>query len=325
MEHKMIQWGILGLGSIAHEFALAIKNSEYGALQSVASRDSALAKEFAGNYEATSFYGSYSELVNDPTVDVVYIATPHVFHKEQAILALEAGKHVVCEKPFTLTKNDAAEIFALARSKNLFIMEALWTRFFPLMDKLREIIEQKRIGEITAIEASFGFSADFDADSRLFNKELGGGALFDVGVYLLSFVQMVLGAPKRIEAGVDLGLTSVDEKGTYRLFYEGGVQARLDCSVVTDLPNDAKIFGTKGSITIHQEFWRPERMLLDVTDKGLKEYQFEIESTGYSYEIDAVSQLLLSGEQRLEHPLMPWNDTLETLAMVDEIYRQFPF
>ncbi|MGL1902594.1 MAG: Gfo/Idh/MocA family oxidoreductase [Fibrobacterales bacterium] len=325
MEHKMIRWGILGLGSIAHEFALAIKNSEYGQLHAVASRDSAIAKEFAGNYEAEAYYGSYSELVNDSQIDVVYIATPHVFHKEQAILALEAGKHVVCEKPFTLKKSDAEEVFALARSKNLFIMEALWTRFFPLMDKLREILDQKRIGEITSLEASFGFSAEFDADSRLFNKELGGGALFDVGVYLLSFSQMILGAPERIEAGVDLGLTNVDEKGTYHLFYDSGAQARLNCSVVTNLSNDAKIVGTKGSIAINQEFWRPERMLLEVTDKGLKEYQFEIDSTGYSYEIDAVSQFLLSGEQGLEHPLMTWNDTLETLGMVDEIYRQFPF
>ncbi len=323
MSEKRINWGIIGLGGIAHEFAMGLKNSEHSHLYGVASRSIETAKEFSHNYEADVYYGSYKELVQDPNIDIIYIATPHVFHKENTILCLNAGKHVLCEKPFTLSSVDAKEMVALAKKKNLFLMEAMWSRFFPLMEKIREILDQKLIGDIVSIDAEFGFKATFDHESRLFNKELGGGALFDIGIYLISLAHMVLGVPERIEAGADIGVTDIDESCTMILRYPNNAIARLGCTITEERDDEAKIVGTTGSITLCRHFWKPERMIVEIDGKGIEEHLFDIDGNGYNYEAEAVSEALLNGET--EHVLMPLKDSVEILKIIDEIREQITF
>ncbi len=323
MSKKRINWGIIGLGGVAHEFAMGLKNSEHSHLYGVGSRSIETAKEFCHNYEADVFYGSYEELAQNPDIDIIYIATPHVFHKENTLLCLNAGKHVLCEKPFTLSGADAQEMVTVAKEKGLFLMEALWSRFFPLMDKVREILDQKLIGDIVSIDAEFGFKAAFDPDSRLFNKELGGGALFDIGIYLISLAHMVLGVPERIEAGADIGVTDIDERCTMILRYPNDALARLGCTITEEKDGEAKIVGTAGSITICSHFWRPERMVVEIDGKGLEEFLFDIDGNGYNYEAEAVSEALLNGET--EHAHMPLQGSVEILNIIDEIRKQITF
>jgi len=323
MEHREIRWGIIGLGAIAHEFAMGLKNSPSSKLYAVASRSLETAQEFAMNYEAEKFYGNYAELANDPEVDVIYIATPHIYHKENTLLSLEGGKHVLCEKPFAMNAEDAAIMVASAKEKGLFLMEAMWSRFFPLVIKLREIITEQRIGAITSIQSEFGFKAQFDPDDRLFNKDLGGGALLDIGIYLVSYVHMLMGEPERIEAGADIGVTDVDERCTIQLHYPGNAVARLFCSITEERENEFKIIGTQGSIIISRPFWCPDRMVVEVKGKGLKEYKFEREGNGYNYEAEAVSQAILNGEKEVS--AMPLSESVAILKIVDEIRKQSLF
>jgi predicted dehydrogenase len=204
-------WGIIGTGKIAKEFATGLAVLPEAELVAVGSRTAESANRFANMFGVPHRHASYEALVNDSNVDVVYVATPHSLHKENSLLCLQAGKAVLCEKPFTINAAEAETVIRLAREKKLFLMEAMWTRFIPLVVKVRQLLADRVIGDVQMLVADLGFLVDFDPLHRLFAPQLGGGALLDLGVYPVSLASMIFGPPSRITGMAQLGKTGVDE------------------------------------------------------------------------------------------------------------------
>jgi predicted dehydrogenase len=257
---KIIRWGILGTGKIARDFSQGLKFLPDAQLLAVGSRSLATAQEFSRKLKIPRAYGSYEELVKDPDIDVIYIATPHIRHKEDCILCLEAGKPILCEKPFTINAQEAREVIALARQKQLFCMEAMWMRFMPLILKVRELINNGTIGEVRMLKADFGYPAEFSPDHRFFNLKLGGGALLDRGIYPLSLCFFLLGTPASIVSQASIGTTGVDEQSAMILSYPQGQLAILSATLRSLTSNEAIIIGTQGQIRIHAPFFRPAQL-----------------------------------------------------------------
>src|SRR6185437_11808167 len=248
--NNRILWGILGTGKIAHQFAAALRHLPGAELGAVGSRSSDSAQRFADEFGIPRRYGSYAELVNDPQIEVIYVATPHSCHAGNSRLALNAGKAVLCEKPFTINVAQARYVIGLARERKLFLMEAMWTRCFPLMDKLRWLLASGAIGEARQLTADFGFRAGHRDEPRLFGPEFGGGALLDVGVYPVSMASLLFGPPTRIVSAANLGATSVDEEAAMILTHRGGELAVLHTAIRLDTAQEAIITGTQGRIRI---------------------------------------------------------------------------
>lgn len=255
----IIRWGILGTGEIAQRFAEGLQFVPNAKLQAIGSRNLATAQTFANRYKVPQAFGSYQELVKSD-LDVVYVATPHSRHKEDCILCLEAGKAVLCEKPFTMNAQEAREVIDLAREKHLFCMEAMWMRFIPLIQKVRNLIDSGEIGRVCMITAEFGYPTEFDPENRFFNPELGGGALLDRGVYTLSLAFHLLGKPSQIVSEVSIGKTGVDEQVSIILKYSQGQLAMLSSSLRTYTSNEVVIMGTHGKIRIHEPFICPQKI-----------------------------------------------------------------
>jgi predicted dehydrogenase len=314
-DHMSIRFGILGAGRIAHRFCQAANGIDR-TLQAVASRDRERAREFQESYHIATMYGSYGEMLADPDVDCVYVATPHGLHFEHMQAVLNAGKHVLCEKAFTLNRAQAEEIFALAREKRLFVMEAMWTRFLPVIQEVQETIQKGEIGDVTALEATFGFPSPADETDRLFDPRLGGGALLDVTLYPITLANLILGIPERITAKAHFGNTGVDL--TDKIWYQyGDLKAVLSGSIETALGFDARITGTKGSILM-PHFWATDRAtVMDPEGKTLREIFHSFRVNGLEYEIMEAEERIESGEW--ESPVMPWSETLEILRQMDEI------
>lgn len=262
MDNRQIRWGILGTGKIAGEFAQGLQLLTDAQLLAVGSRSADTAGRFAQQYHVPRTYSTYAELVQDPDVDVVYIATPHVTHKEYCLLCLEAGKAVLCEKPFTVNAAEAAEVIALAREKELFCMEAMWMRFLPAVREARRLVRENAIGDIQMIQANLGFLMEYDPAHRAFNLALGGGALLDLGVYPLSLIVQYLGVPASITSHAHIGETGVDEQAAVILGYENGKMGILHTSLRTYNANDALIMGSAGQIHLHAPLYRPEGLSL---------------------------------------------------------------
>jgi predicted dehydrogenase len=242
-----VKWGILGLGSIANSFAEGLRSVKGAELVACGSRDLKKAQEFAQKWGVASAYGSYEEFAADESIDVVYVATPHPFHRENSILSLNSGKAVLCEKPFTLNAREAAEVIEGARSRKLFLMEAMWTRFLPQMVKVRELIQSGIIGDLRLLQADFGFRGEWKPEGRLLNPQLGGGALLDVGVYPISLAFHLMGQPDRVESHAYLGKSGVDEQASILFGYRDGRSALLSTSIQTTTPQEAVITGSEGS------------------------------------------------------------------------------
>ncbi len=254
---RPIRWGILGAGRIAGKFAKGLAILNDAELHAVASRDRARGAAFAAKHGIPRIHSSYESLVADPDVDVVYVATLNVSHHSDTLLCVEAGKPVLCEKPFMMTAAETRDVIAAARARRVFCMEAMWMRFVPLSHALRARLALGIVGEVRAVRANLGFSAPFDPQSRLFDKQLGGGALLDLGVYPLSFIHMILGAPYSVSAHATLGTTGVDEHVTAQLSFTSGVQATLETSIVSQLPGDAVVEGSQGSIHVSGPLFCP--------------------------------------------------------------------
>ena len=259
---KPINWGIIGTGYIAHLFALDLTCVPDARLVAIGSRSAEKARAFGKRFDIPRHYGSYAELANDPSVQAVYIATPASAHKDNIRLCLNAGKAVLCEKPLTVNAHEAEEVIDLAHRKNLFLMEAMWTRFLPLIVKLRELLTERVVGDIRHVMADLGRQITFDPRSRVYSEELGGGALLQKGVYLLSLASMILGSPTSVKSLSVHAETGVDEVTGVLLGYPGGCLATLWCSVGVRSRRRGAIVGTQGQIDIHDPIICPSSLSL---------------------------------------------------------------
>lgn len=318
---RTINWGILGPGKIAHKFVQALQTIDEVKITAVGSRDKDRAEAFSRQYGIEKSYGSYEELASDPDTDIIYVATPHPFHKECVELCLNSGKAVLCEKPFTLNARDTRELAELAREKKLFLMEAMWTRFFPVTKKVRQWLNEGAIGDLQVLRAEFGFGGEHDPKGRLLNPELGGGALLDLGIYPVSYASMVFGTqPGTIKSIADIGPTGVDEKCAMIFGYDNGRMASLSVSFKTYMVNDAWIFGTQGSIHI-PNFFKPDRAEL-IKPNGEKEIiESPYISTGYQYEILEANECIKQG--RTESDIMPLNESIAIMDTLDALRAQW--
>jgi predicted dehydrogenase len=314
---RKFRWGILGTGAIARQFVQGLRSLPEAEVFAVGSRSEASAAKFADKRNIPRRHAGYDALASDPDIDVVYIATPHPFHAENATLCLQAGKAVLCEKPFCMNAAEAERVVELAREKGLFIMEGMWTRFFPLMEEVRRLVSEGAIGEVRMLNVDFGFRADLDPSSRLFDQRLGGGALLDVGVYCISFASMVLSRPSGFVSLPHLGETGVDEQASIILEHEGGRLANLSIGVRTTTPQEATIMGTEGYIRIHAPWWRPKSMTISSPGTEDETVEAPISGNGFDYEAAEVMRCLAAGNT--ESDVMPLDETVSVLRTMDGI------
>lgn len=318
---KIIHWGILGTGTIARKFAEALHTLPDASLVAVGSRSRDKAKAFGGQFNVTYRHGSYEEVVNNPAVDAIYIATPHSCHFDHANLALQAGKPVLCEKPFTLNAAQALEIIQLARAKNLLLMEAMWTRFLPVMTRLRRVLAEGAIGEVRMLAADFGFRAEAEGEGRLFNLSLGGGALLDVGVYPISLASMLFGKPSSVTGLAKLGRTSVDKQNGAVLMHPQGQLAVLHSSIEVTTFQEASIMGTKGRIKIHSSWWKATAMTL-MRETNKNDF-LECPYVGSGYQYEAAEFMKCLREGKTESDIMPLDETLSIMKTMDTLREQW--
>ena len=293
---KTYYWGILGTGFIARKMAEAIPFVPNAKLYGVASRNINTAKTFAKEFNVEKTYGSYEELVADPAIDVVYIATPHNLHYEDTMLALEHGKHVLCEKPFAVNGREVRGMIDKAKEKKLFLMEALWSRFLPNVIKAKEIIYSGQIGRVTLLKADFGLSPAFNAENRLFNKQLIGGSLLDLGIYPLFLSLFLLGKPKTMKAMGGMGVTGVDLNCSFTLGYNEDTLAVLHSSLVAQTDVVATIYGEKGTIIFDRWWFMPVPIHIITKEGEQVEVPLEFIGNGYNYEAAEVVNCLQQGK-----------------------------
>ena len=320
---KKTRWGILGPGTISQKFATGLKAVSDAEITAVGSRDLQRANAFADTFSIPHRHGNYTDLAHNPDVDVIYVATPHPFHKECAMLCLEAGKAVLCEKPLTVNAEQAEEMIACARQNNQFLMEAMWTRFLPVIVKVREWLADGAIGEPRLLTADKGSRQTLSTETlegRLFNPELGGGGLLDVGVYTIALAYMVFGAPSMITSLAHIGETNVDEQASILLGYDAGQIANLFCAIRTETSKEARIIGTKGAIHI-PEFWQATSATLIRT--GRDPLHIEMPFIGNGYENQAIEVINCLREGKLESDVMPLDESLSIMKTMDTIRFQW--
>jgi len=314
---KPLRWGILGTGRIAHTFASDLQFSDEGIVAAVGSRSKQSADTFAKEYDAPRNFGSYEELVADDEVDAIYVATPHPMHFENASLALKHGKPVLVEKAFTMSAQEARDLVALARSKNLFLMEAMWTRFLPHVVAIRELVSKGYLGDIVNVEADHGKWFEEDPESRLFAPELGGSALLDLGVYPVSFASMLLGAPSRVLAMVDPAFTGVDGQVGMLFGYANGAHAVLSCTSGARTATRACISGTLARIEIDGDFYAPNSFTLIARDGEVERFEFPTQGRGLHYQANEVARCLR--EELLESSDMPLDESVAIMEAMDQV------
>jgi dihydrodiol dehydrogenase / D-xylose 1-dehydrogenase (NADP) len=317
-----IKWGILGPGEIANDFVKALKVLPEAEIFAVASREKNRALGFGKQYgiNENKCYGSYEELLKDNEVDAVYIAVPHVFHKELSLKSLKYGKAVLCEKPVAMNEKEIVEVVEMADKNSLFFMEAMWTRFLPVMKKVQQWVRNGNIGKLQIIQADFGFKGYKDPEGRLFNKRLGGGALLDVGIYTISLSSYLFGnIPEIIKSAAFIGDTEIDEQTSISFSYKDGGIASLYCSINANTPQQAHIIGDKGRIFV-PDFWKAERATLFA---GGQEETINIPfvANGYEYEAQEVINCLKAGKTQSE--IMNWKESVEIMRIMDTVQSQW--
>ena len=320
MAEGAVRWGILGTGGIANAFARDLRLTESGVVTAVGSRSQGSADRFAQEFGVERRHSSYESLVADPTVDVIYVATPHPMHHGNAVMALRAGKPVLVEKPFAMNAQESTEMVEVARQSGLFAMEAMWTRFLPHIAVIRDWIARGVLGEIVTVTADHGQWFAEDPAFRLFAPELGGGALLDLGVYPVSFASMILGAPDRIVALSDPAFTGVDAQTSMLFGYGGGAQAVLTCTLRAKSPTRASIVGTDARIEIDGRFYAPTSVTLIPRSGEPTRVPSTHEGHGLRHEADEVARCLAAGE--LESPLMTLDESISIMHTMDVVQAQ---
>ena len=312
-----IRWGILGTGHIASMFAAGLGELPDAELAAVGSRSPDAADAFAARWGATRFHGNYEALAADPDVDVVYVATPHPLHHPNAHLCLTAGKAVLCEKPFTLNAGQARDLVQRARERQCFLMEAMWTRCLPAVADVRHLIAEGAIGDVRFLNADFGFRKEFDPRHRLFDPALGGGALLDVGVYLVSLASMLFGPPAHMRSLAHFGSSGVDERDALLFGYDGGRFAQLTAAITVSTPQEAVIVGDAGSIRLHSLWWKASRYTLTREGQEPQTIDAPFQGNGYCHEAAEAMRCLRAGVG--ESPLMPLEETIAVIETMDTL------
>jgi predicted dehydrogenase len=311
-----IRWGILGTGHIARQVADAICQTEGAMLWAVGSRHQSTADAFANIFAIPKRYATYAALVADPQVDIVYISTPHTLHYENTILCLRHGKAVLCEKPLAMTPWQAQTMADLAHETGLFLAEAMWTRFLPLFGRIHQMCEDGLLGRIRRVEADFGFCAPYDPQSRLFDPNLGGGALFDIGIYPVTLAAMLMGHPHTLHVMGYVGRTNVDETVSGLLVYDEGRTLSFDCTLLYDTPTQATIIGTEGAIRVPYRWFTQDHAFWQ-RGNVIERIQATTYTNGYRHEIEAVQSSLRHG--LLGCPEMPLAESVRTIHTLSEI------
>lgn len=332
-------WGLIGPGKIARRFAGAVAGIPGAELRAVLGRDATRAADFATN--CTNVDGShpgvakgFDELLAGPQIDGIYIATPHAQHGEWVRRCLTAGKAVLCEKPLVPTLAQGQTLVNLARERNVFLMEAVWSRFLPIYAVVAQWLRDRAIGELRGIQSSFCFAAPFDPAGRLFNPALAGGALLDIGIYNLTVTRWVLQAalgacpePLSIHATGVLAATGVDQRVTATLHFPGGLDSQFICGLDGSAENALTIFGERGVIKLPMRFWQATEALLQLAGEPDQHAHAPFRVNGFEYEIEEAQRCIRAG--LIENPTMPHAETLATLGWMDEIRRQvgvhYPF
>jgi predicted dehydrogenase len=357
---RTFRWGILGAGRVARDFARGLQALPDATLIGVASRTAATAQKFARSVSVQRIYGSYEDLVRDPAIDVVYVATPHHRHVADCSMALEHGKPILCEKPFAVSVREAQIVVDLARKKHLFCMEAMWMRFFPLIGKAQELTKSGAIGDPRMIMADFGVATAYDPRTRFYDPAQAGGALLDRGVYAISLAIMFFGAPEAISGQAGISPSGVDEHSSVVLRFPKGRLALLSASLSTYTSNEATIMGTHGKLCLHAPFYCPQKLSISRYSPGVSSPEDAAPSlkqrlvarakqsavirraymtlepfirrqttsitqpvvgNGYNYEAAEVMRCLRAGE--CESPVMPLDETLRIMQVMDEIRAQW--
>jgi predicted dehydrogenase len=319
-ELRTTKWGIIGPGRIAHKFAQGLASLPDAKLFAVASRSEERARDFAQQYKVPNHYQGYENIAINPEVDIIYIATPHTLHFANTMMCLENGKPVLCEKPFTITRRQLQRLVDTARGKKVFLMEAIWTRFLPTIRKVIEMKESGELGAIKAIYADFGFKAPVDHKGRLYNLDLGGGALLDIGIYPVFLSLLLLGKPSAIKSTAVISETGADESCSILFQYDTGAMANLACTITAETPIEANIIFEKGRIRINRGWFAPSSLTFFDEDERKKNLTFKYDGNGYHYEAAEAMKCLEHGLS--ECPDLPLDFSLELMGLLDEIKKQ---
>jgi predicted dehydrogenase len=311
-------WGIAATGRIARDVGEVIARHPDMAVTAVASRSLDRARGLAAHLGDGSAYDSYQQLVDDPAVQAVYVATPHAQHAEVVELALTAGKPVLCEKPMTHDLRESERLVALSESTGTFLMEGLWMRFNPLVQQLVERLDE--LGPLRSVHATFGFVAPDDPTSRLWDPALGGGAVLDLAVYTVDLARLLLGEPTSVTATGSLHPIGVDAEETLHLTFASGAHAQLDTSLIARLPGTALIVGVRGWAELGPSFHAPTRLRLQVAGAQPEEHTIADRSAGFVGELEEVARCLSLGLR--ESTVNPLSETLGTLRVLDEALTQ---
>ena len=312
---KKIRWGVAGPGVIAQKFAEAIAGVDCAELYAVASRSGERAEAFAEKYGAKKAYSSYSEMAEDENVDVVYISTAHPFHRPVAEIFIKAGKHILCEKPLCVCEEDGRALTALAEEKGVFLMEAMWTSFLPAVKALKEEIRAGVIGKPMGMTADFCYSIEREEDPKLFEKELAGGSLLDVGVYCVHFALDIFGEPTEINAAANV-CSGVDLHTQMTFKYGDGEIAALSSAIKLEKPYDAYIYGTKGRIYV-PSFYKAAGYTVTLADGSVTEREYPYGDNGFEFEIEEVCRCIEEG--RLQSATVSHADSLCALRRMDRV------
>ncbi len=320
------KWGVISTGGIARTFASDLQYLDNQVVHAVGSRKMESALNFSNEYGGKP-YASYEELANDPNIDAVYIATPHQLHFENTMMALKAGKPVLCEKPFAITATEAHQMISLAREMNLMLMEAMWTRFLPHIAIVREILTSGILGEIRTVTADHGQWFADDPEFRLFNPNLAGGALLDLAIYPISFAHLVLGVPEKITSTSLPAFTGVDGQTSAIFDYKNGAQAIINSSLFAATPCRALVAGTLGWLEIDRTFYAPTSMRTIIRGGERTEYAKDYVGVGHREQAVEFARCVRAG--LIESPLLTLNETYEIMQSVTEIKNQiglkYPF
>lgn len=317
----MLNWGIIGPGGIAHQFAAALANSVQGKLYAVASRDITRSQAFADRYRAPVVFGDYDSLIADENIDVIYIATPHSHHFPYARACLQAGKHVLMEKPLTVNAQQTKQLVTLSEQNNCVFQEAMWSRFMPCFTQVKEWIDQQQIGDIQYITSQIGFAFSHLQNHRLTSPDLAGGALLDLGIYSVSISQFLLEEyPTSIQAMAKLDDVGIDHNTMVNMTYPSGVISQFTCTMAAQCSNVMTIHGKEGYILIPGYFWNGNQAQLYQQEKLVETIDFPHPVNGFEYQIESTMESINLGrscDARMNH-----QDSIDVMLTLDAIREQ---